>query len=285
MDKAKNVHTFLGLDSDYEEAKIVVFGAPFDGTTSFRPGTRFASSVMRNESYGLEMYSPYLDKDLKDTKICDVGDLVLPIGNTEKSMEVIKEFAKEIVEDGKIPMMIGGDHLVSYPAIEAVYEKHKDIYVLHFDAHTDLRDTFFGEKLSHANVLRRTWDFLGDGRIYQFGIRSGDREEFLWAEEHTHLTKFNYDGLDEVVEKLKEKAVYVTIDIDILDPSVVPGTGTPEPGGISFKEMLDILSKINKLNNIVGADLVELAPHYDPTGVSSAVACKIFRELALVVHK
>lgn len=285
MEKRRNIHTFNGFNSEYEDAKIVVFGAPFDGTTSYRPGTRFAPSVMRNESIGFETYSPYHDEDLTDKKICDVGDVYIPIGNTENTMKAIKKFTKEIVEDGKIPLMIGGDHLVSYPAIEAVYEKYKDLYLFHFDAHTDLRDTFFGEKLSHANVIRRAWDFLGDGKIYQFGIRSGDREEFLWSEKHTHMTKFTYDGLDEAIEAVKDKPVYVTIDIDILDPSVVPGTGTPEPGGITFKEMLDILLKLKKINNIVGGDLVELAPHYDPTGASSAVACKLLREFAFTIHK
>ena len=284
MQKHRHVHTFVGFDSEYEDAKIVVFGAPFDGTTSFRPGTRFAPSVMRNESYGLETYSPYHDMDLDDTRICDVGDLTFPIGNTAKTMDVIKEFTKSVVQDGKLPLMIGGEHLVSFPAIEAVYEKYNDLYVIHFDAHTDLRETFFEERLSHATVLKRVWDFVGDGKIYQFGIRSGDREEFEWAKKHTHLTKFTYDGLEEAIETIGDKPVYVTIDLDVLDPSVMPGTGTPEPGGISFNDMMDIILKLKKLN-IVGADLVELSPHYDPSGVSNAVACKILRELAFTVHK
>ncbi|EOD01693.1 agmatinase [Caldisalinibacter kiritimatiensis] len=284
MELNKNVHTFIGFDSEYSDAKLVVFGAPFDGTTSFRPGTRFAPSVMRNESYGLETYSPYLDMDLEDTNIFDAGDLELSFGNTEKVMKDIKEFTKGIVEDGKTPVMIGGEHLVSYPAIEAVYEKYNDLYVLHFDAHADLREEYMGEKLSHASVIRRVWDFVGDNRIYQFGIRSGERKEFQWAKEHTNLTKFNYEGLDEAIETIGDKPVYITIDLDVFDPSVFPGTGTPEPGGISFNDMMDIISKIKKLN-IVGADVVELSPHYDASGVSTAVACKVLRELVLAIHK
>lgn len=284
MEKNRHVHTFVGFDNEYDESKIVVFGAPFDGTTSFRPGTRFAPTVMRNESYGLEMYSPYHDMDLKNTKICDVGDLTFPLGNTSKTMDVIKEFTQGVVADNKIPLMIGGEHLVSYPAIEAVYEKYNDLRLLHFDAHTDLRETFFDERLSHATVIKRAWDFLGDGKIYQYGIRSGDKEEFEWAKEHTKLTKFTYEGLDEAIEEIGDKPVYITIDLDILDPSVMAGTGTPEPGGISFNDMMDIILKIKKLN-IVGADVVELSPHYDPTGVSNAVACKILRELAFSIHK
>lgn len=280
----KNIHTFIGFDSEYEDSQIVVFGAPFDGTTSFRPGTRFAPAIMRNESYGLETYSPYLDRDLTDIKVYDAGDLEFPFGNTEKVLNMIKEFVKDVLNNEKIPVMIGGEHLVTLPSIEAVYEKYKDLYVIHFDAHTDLREDYMGERLSHATVIRRVWDFLGDGRIYQFGIRSGERKEFEWAKEHTKLTKFTYKGLEDVVNKMKDKPVYVTIDLDILDPSVFPGTGTPEPGGISFNDMMDIINTLKDLN-IVGADIVELSPHYDNSGASTAVACKILRELVLAISK
>ncbi|SHH89291.1 agmatinase [Caloranaerobacter azorensis DSM 13643] len=280
----KNIYTFIGFDSEYEDSQIVVFGAPFDGTTSFRPGTRFAPAVMRNESYGLETYSPYLDKDLTDIKVYDAGDLEFPFGNTKKVLDMIEEFAKSVLNDGKIPVMIGGEHLVTLPSVKAVYEKYKDIYVLHFDAHTDLREDYMGEKLSHATVIRRVWELLGDDRIYQFGIRSGEREEFEWAKRHTNLTKFTYKGLEDVVNKLKGKKVYVTIDLDILDPSVFPGTGTPEPGGILFNDMMNIIGILKNLD-IVGADIVELSPHYDNSGVSTAVACKILRELVLAISK
>ncbi|MCY6372041.1 agmatinase [Clostridium ganghwense] len=282
MKLSKNISTFLGFDNEYEESKIVVFGSPFDGTTSFRPGTRFASNVMRSESYGLETYSPYLDKDLEDVNVFDGGDLEFPFGNTEKVLAMINEFTLGIVKDGKIPVMIGGEHLVSLPAIKAVYEKHKDMYLIHFDAHTDLRDDYMGEKLSHASVIRRSWDFMGDGKIYQFGIRSGEKQEFEWAKEHTNLTKFSCDGLAEAVKEIGDKPVYITIDLDILDPSIFPGTGTPEPGGITFKEMMEAIKTMQGLN-IVGADIVELAPQYDISGVSNAVACKILRELVLAI--
>lgn len=282
MKLSKNISTFLGFDNEYEESKIVVFGSPFDGTTSFRPGTRFASNVMRSESYGLETYSPYLDKDLEDVNIFDAGDLEFPFGNTEKVLNVIGEFTSEIVNDNKIPVMIGGEHLVSLPAIKAVYEKHKDMYLIHFDAHTDLRDDYMGEKLSHASVIRRSWDFMGDGKIYQFGIRSGEKREFEWAKEHTKLTKFSCEGLAEAVKEIADKPVYITIDLDVLDPSIFPGTGTPEPGGITFKEMMEAIKTMQGLN-IVGADIVELAPQYDTSGVSNAVACKILREMVLAI--
>ena len=282
MQKHKNILTFIGFDNDYNNSKIVSFGAPFDGTTSFRPGARFAPQIMRNESYGLETYSPYLDKDLEDIMICDIGDLELPLGNTEKTLKKIEECTKEILNDEKIPLMIGGEHLISYPAIKAVHEKYENLHILHFDAHTDLRDILFNEKLSHATVLRRAWELVGDGKIHQFGIRSGEKEEFKWAEEHTNLVKFNCDGLEQTVKAIGNSPVYVTIDLDILDPSVMPGTGTPEPGGISFNDMMDVIMKLQGLN-IVGADVVELSPHYDQSGASTAVACKVVRELALVI--
>jgi agmatinase len=278
----KNVTTFIGFDNEYDEAEIVVFGSPFDGTTSFRPGTRFAPAVMRNESYGLETYSPYLDKDLEDIKVFDGGDLEFPFGNTVKVLNMIKSFTKEVLCDDKVPVMIGGEHLVSLPAIEAVYEKYNDLHLIHFDAHTDLRDHYMGEKLSHASVIRRSWDFLGDGRIYQFGIRSGEKQEFEWAKEHTNLTKFNCEGLSEAIKEIGNKPVYITIDLDILDPSIFPGTGTPEPGGIFFNDMINAIKELQKLN-IVGADVVELSPHYDSSGTSNAVACKVLRELVLAI--
>lgn len=282
MKLSKNVSTFLGFENEYEESGIVVFGSPFDGTTSFRPGTRFASNIMRSESYGLETYSPYLDKDLDDVNVFDAGDLEFPFGNTQKVLDTIYNFAAGVVKDDKIPVMIGGEHLVSLPAIKAVYEKHKDMYLIHFDAHTDLRDDYMGEKLSHASVIRRSWDFMGDGKIYQFGIRSGEKREFEWAKEHTNLTKFSCEGLAEAVKEIGDKPVYITIDLDILDPSIFPGTGTPEPGGITFKEMMEAIKTMQGLN-IVGADIVELAPQYDTSGVSNAVACKILREMVLAI--
>ena len=282
MALTRNVSTFIGFDSEYEESGIVVFGCPFDGTTSFRPGTRFAPSVMRDESYGLETYSPYLDMDLSDYNLFDAGDLEFPFGNTKKVLDIINSFTLKIVEDKKIPLMIGGEHLVTLPVVKAVYDEYKDLHMLHFDAHTDLREDYMGEELSHATVIRRIWEFLGDDRIYQFGIRSGERQEFEWAKKHTKLNKFKYDGLEEAIKEIGQKPVYVTIDLDVFDPSIFPGTGTIEPGGISFSDMMHIMSLIKSLN-IVGADIVELSPHYDRSGTSTAVACKVLRELTLAI--
>jgi agmatinase len=275
---------FIGFDKPFEESKVVLFGIPFDGTTSFRPGTRFGPQAARTESFGIESYSPYLDLDLEDYNFCDLGDIDLPFGNTPRVLDDIYEFANDIMVNGKKPLMIGGEHLVTYPVFQSVLEAHPDVVVIHFDAHTDLRDDYMGEKMSHATVIKRVWDLVGDDRIFQFGIRSGMKQEFEWAKTHTHLEKFKADTLSAIIEKIKDRPVYLTIDLDVLDPSVFSGTGTPEPGGLTFREFMVAIVAMKDLN-LIGADVVELSPHYDHSGVSTAVACKVIREVALLLVK
>lgn len=280
----KNIETFIGCDADYADSHIVLYGAPFDSTTSYRPGTRFASAAMRHESFGLETYSPYQDKDLEDYDIFDSGDLELCFGDSRMALDDIKARAQEILGDGKFPLLIGGEHLVTLPAVEATLEKYPDLHIVHFDAHTDLRDDYLGAKLSHACVIRRCHDLIGDGRIHQFCIRSGERAEFNFAKEHTDLHKFNFSGLSECVKELIEKKVpvYFTIDLDCLDPSCFPGTGTPEAGGVSFLELLDAILEVSKCQ-VVAADVNELSPMLDASGASTALACKVLRELMLAL--
>ena len=280
----KNIETFIGCENGYEESKICVFGAPFDSTTSFRPGTRFASHAMRYESWGLETYSPYQDKDLNDIRAFDCGDLELPFGDPAPALKRIEELSAKIMDDNKIPCMIGGEHLVTLGAVRAAAERYKDLHIIHFDAHTDLRDEYLGQKLSHASVIRRCHELVGDKKIFQFGIRSGERYEFEFAEEHNTINKFNLAGLEEAIFEIGDRPAYFTLDLDVLDPSVFPGTGTPEPGGVAFAELLSAVIKIGKLN-IVGMDINELCPVYDQSGASTAVACKILRELLLAVWK
>mgnify|MGYP002715427357 CR=1 FL=1 len=279
----KNIQTFIACDSEYDESKIVLFGAGFDGTTSFRPGTRFAPSAIRNESFGIETYSPYQNKDMLDYSYFDSGDLELPFGSTSRTIADIAMRADIILTDGKIPFMIGGEHLVTLGAVMAVNEKIDDIYILHFDAHADLRDDYLGQKLSHACVIRRCYEIVGDGHIFQFGIRSGDRDEFAFADEHTEMHKFNFDGLEETIKQLKGKNVYLTVDLDVLDPSIFPGTGTPEAGGVTFDELRKALTLVCRKLNIIGCDVNELSPIYDQSGASTAVACKIIREMLLAL--
>jgi len=281
-----NVETFLACEAPYEEARIVLFGAPFDSTTSFRPGARFGSSAIRHESFGLETYSPYQDKDLEDYKIFDSGDLELCFGSSEMALADIEERTRTILNDGKLPFMLGGEHLVTLGAFRAVAEKYPDLHIIHFDAHTDLRDDYLGAKLSHACVIRRCHDIIGDGRIHQFCIRSGLREEWQFAKQHTDLHPFSFGGLEKVVAELKAAnvPVYFTIDLDCLDPSVFWGTGTPEAGGVTFLQLLNGL-RLAAQTNVVACDVNELAPMLDPSGASTAVACKVVRELLLAISK
>ena len=287
--RERNVETFLGCDNEYDEAEIVIFGAPYDSTTSYRPGTRFASKAMRSESFGIETYSPYQSADLLDIPVFDGGDIELSFGAPERALRQIEEFADEIYADQKIPVMIGGEHLVTLGSVRSAVKSFPNLYILHFDAHADLRDDYLGEPLSHACVLRRSWELVGDGRIFQFGIRSGDRDEFAWSEEtglsgfrHVDTNRFNFKYLQNALDLLDGKNVYFTIDLDVLDPSVFPGTGTPEPGGVSFAELLDAVIAVTRSNvNLVGCDVNELSPVYDQSGASTAVANKILRELLI----
>lgn len=277
----KNVQTFISCDNEYEDSEIVLFGAGFDSTTSFRPGTRFGPSAIRNESFGIETYSPYQDKDMEDYSYFDSGDLELPFGSVRRAIADIAARTDVILKDGKKPFMVGGEHLVTLGAVMAVKDVYDDLYIIHFDAHADLRDEYLDQPLSHACVLRRCHELVGDGHIFQFGIRSGDREEFRFADEHTEMHKFSFEGIEETVEKLKGKNVYFTLDLDVLDPSIFPGTGTPEAGGVSFEELRKAVTLVCSGLNIVGCDVNELSPQYDQSGVSTAVACKIIREMLL----
>ncbi|MCD4827522.1 MAG: agmatinase [Acholeplasmataceae bacterium] len=280
--------SFQSCKSTYEEADVVIFSVPMDATTSFRPGTRFAGNAIRVDSFGVEWYSPYREADLNDYKTADVGDLDLPIGAVEDALDIVYKTTKTILKDGKVPMMVGGEHLVSYPVIKAVFESYPNLHIIHLDAHTDLRENFFGRDLSHATFMRHVHKFVGDGKIFQFGIRSGEKPEFDWAKEengHVYQRKFDFEGLNLIVEKLKDVPVYITIDLDVLDPSVFPGTGTPEPGGMQYKDLLWAFDQFERLNNLVAADFVELSPMLDPSGASTAVAAKTLREMVLILQK
>ena len=281
----KNVEVFMGCDTGWHFASTVLFGAPFDSTTSYRPGTRFGSSAIRRESYGIESYSPYQDRDLLDGDVVDVGDLELCFGDSRAALDAITEQTRLILASHKLPFMLGGEHLVTLGAFRAVAEKFPDVHVIHFDAHADLREDYLGVSLSHACVLRRCWELVGNGRIFQFGIRSGDREEFQWGRTHVKTNRFDFATLEEVIDQLQDKPVYFTLDLDVLDPSVFPGTGTPEPGGVSFEQLRQAATLVCSKLRVVGCDVNELSPHYDPSGVSTIVACKIVREMLLAFQK
>jgi agmatinase len=273
---------FIGCNAEFEDAEYVLFGAPFDGTTSYRPGTRFAPSVMRRESFGIETYSPYQYCDLEDCAVFDAGDLELPFGNTERVLDEISHMTSKIIARDKKPVMLGGEHLVTLGAVRALVKKYPDLRIIHLDAHADLRDEYLGEKLSHATVMRRCSELVGMKNIYQFGIRSGTAEEFLYGRIQNPI--FGLENVDEEIENIlfvaQDYPVYITLDLDVLDPSIFPGTGTPEHNGFTVSEVLAYTMAFSDLN-IVGFDLVELSPPYDPSGISTAAANLILREMLI----
>ncbi|MBQ0032457.1 MAG: agmatinase [bacterium] len=285
---------FIGCDKEYEDAETVIFGAPYDSTTSFRPGTRFGPSAMRMESFGIETYSPALDRDLvDDAKVFDSGDLELPFGAPEPALKMIEERAAQILEDGKRPFLLGGEHLVTLGAFRAVQKKYPNVVIIHFDAHADLREDYLGNPLSHACVLRRCHDLVGDGRIFQFGIRSGTREEFAFMRSgHVMTEPFADSTLESVVSTIEQSGqsnnrtipVYLTVDMDVLDPSEFPGTGTQEAGGFRYPQLVEDVRLICGRLNVVAMDNVELNPGLDPTGRSTALACKFLRECLLALR-
>lgn len=268
---------WMGQNEDYASSDIVMLGMPFDGTVSYRSGSRFAPEQIRLASWGLEDYSPRFDKHLEDVNFHDVGDLEFPLGNTYKSLDLIEENVEQIYKDGKRVFGIGGEHLVTLPEIKAVAKFYKDLAIVHFDAHTDLREEYLGEEMSHSAVIRHASKIVRAENIKQIGIRSGMKEEWEFMKKHNTLIH-EYSGLDE----LKSKKVFVTVDLDVLDPSVMSGTGTPESGGMQFNELMGWFEYLKNFD-IVGADVVELAPDYDTSGVSTAVATKVIRELLMVM--
>ena len=269
---------WMAQNSDYNTSNIVMLGLPFDGTVSYRSGSRFAPEQIRLASWGLEEYSPYFDKHLDDCNFHDAGDLEFPLGNTQKTLDVIEENVRDIYKDGKRVFGIGGEHLVTLPEIKAVSEFYKDLAIVHFDAHTDLREEYMGEALSHSAVIRHSANIVGFENLKQIGIRSGMKEEFELMKKHNTLIHEHHE-----LDCFKNKPIFVTVDLDVLDTSIMPGTGTPEVGGMNFNELVEWFKYLSKFN-IVGADVVELAPDYDTSGASTAVATKVIRELLMAMN-
>ena len=275
---------WMGTVEDIAAADWVMVGLPYDGTTSYRPGTRFGPAAIREASWSLETYSPWLDADLEtDTAFYDAGELELPLGNREASLDCIEAAACAVLDQNKRWLGVGGEHLVTLPAIRAYAARYPDLAILHIDAHTDLRHEFMGETLSHATVMRRAVELIDPSRLVQVGLRSGLREEFAWVREHGTLLTSS-DQIPAARQRLGGHPVFLTLDLDVLDPSLFAGTGTPEPGGMQFNELMGWLRPFQGLN-IVGMDVVELSPHYDASGVSTAVAAKVLRELMLLFRQ
>lgn len=265
------------------ESPCVILGIPLDETTSFRPGTRFGPSAAREASMALEEYSLRQKRALIADNYYDAGDLVLPMGNVEKALSVIKAVADDVLANGQRFMAVGGEHLITYPLVQAMLEKYPDLSVIQLDAHADLRSRFTGTRFSHGTVMRRVIELLGPGRVYQLGIRSADEVELQETRglSEVHFYKV-FDPLRSILPRIGKRPLYLSIDIDVVDPAFAPGTGVPEPGGITSQELLDALSYIAG-SNVVGADLVEVAPAYDGTGQTGLLAAAVVRESLLLL--
>jgi agmatinase len=282
-DQAYSGNVFIASSEDYASAKAVIYGMPMDYTVSFRPGSRFGPARIREVSIGLEEYSPYLDRGLEEVAYFDAGDLLLPFGNAARSLDLIGEYVKGLLAAGKFPLGLGGEHLVTWPVIQEVFARYPDLAIIHIDAHADLREQYEGEPLSHSTPIRKAAVLMGGKNIYQFGIRSGSREEFEYARKEINFYPFDVlEPLRKVLPELKGRPVYVTVDIDVLDPSAAPGTGTAEAGGITSKELIAAIHAIaNSDVRVVGSDVVEVAPVYDPSEQTQIVAAKLVREMLL----
>lgn len=275
--------TYLSAKTPFEKSKIVILGCPYDGSASFRPGARFGPPAIRRASWGIETYSPYFRKDLSRLLIHDMGDLELPLGEKELSLDRIRKAIRMILDAKKLPVILGGDHLITLPVIQEILQFYPKTSLIHLDAHTDLRDDYLGERFSHSTVIKRIQSLLKNGKIFQIGIRSGTEEEFEEAEKIRSLVSFGKPSFRSMIGYLKERPVYITLDLDVFDPSLLPGVGTPEPGGLTFQEFISLLKKLRSLR-VVGFDLVELTPDYDPSQISSVNTSVILREMILAFY-
>ena len=269
---------FMAAKRDHSNCQVALFGVPYDGTTSFRPGTRFGPAAIREVSEGLETYCPQLDRDLEDLAFADLGAVDIPFGAPEPVLKLVREATARVLAQGLRPLMLGGEHSISSGAVAAVAERHPDLVLVQLDAHADLRESWLGTRHSHACAMRRCLDVLPSGNLLQLAIRSGTREEF--SELHRQQRLVSLEQLPERLAAIAGRPLYLTVDLDWLDPAVMPGTGTPEPGGfdwVDFARLIDLLQG----QNLVAADVVELAPGLDNSGCSSVLAAKVVRSLLL----
>src|SRR4030043_281619 len=270
--------TYISANASFEKSKGVILGCPYDGSASFRPGARFGPSAIRRASWGIETFSPYFQRDLSQCSIHDMGDLELPLGEKKISLGLIRKALGQMLSKRKFPILLGGDHLITLPIIEEILPIYPRVHLIQIDAHTDLREEYLGESLSHSTVMRKVVDHLGEGRLFQIGVRSGTEEEFKLARKMKSIVSFDPVSLSSMIKRLRKQPVYITLDLDVIDPGLLPGVGTPEPGGLTFQGFISILKELQRLH-VVGFDLVELTPDYDPPRISSITASVILREM------
>ena len=271
---------FMGARRNPEGCRVALFGVPYDGTTSFRPGTRFGPAAIREVSTGLETYCPQLDRDLEDISYADIGAVEIPYGDPEPVVDAVRHATSTVLAAGIKPLMLGGEHSISSGAVAAVAEQHPDLVLVQLDAHADLRDEWLGAQNSHACAMRRCLEVLPNQMLLQIAIRSGTKEEFSELATSGRLTPF--EEIAQRLHPLRGQPLYLTVDLDWFDPAVMPGTGTPEPGGFLWQHFAKLVNELIH-HNLVGADVVELAPQLDPSGISSVLAAKVTRSLLLLM--
>ena len=271
---------FMGGRRDPEGCRVALFGVPYDGTTSFRPGTRFGPAAIREVSTGLETYCPQLDRDLEDIPYVDIGAVEIPYGDPQPVVDAVRHATDTVLAADMKPLMLGGEHSISSGAVAAVAEQHPDLVLVQLDAHADLRHEWLGAQHSHACAMRRCLEVLPSQTLLQIAIRSGTKEEFSELATSGRLTPF--EEIAQRLHPLRGQPLYLTVDLDWFDPAVMPGTGTPEPGGFLWQHFAELVDEL-KHHNLVGADVVELAPQLDPSGISSVLAAKVTRSLLLLM--
>ena len=272
---------FMGSRRDAFGCRVGLFGVPYDGTTSFRPGTRFGPAAIREVSQGIETYCPQLNRDLDDLAVADLGAVDIGFGAPEPVIDAVHQATNAVLNLGLRPLMLGGEHSISSGAVAAVADQHPDLVLIQLDAHADLRDSWLGSRHSHACAMRRCLEVLPSGRLLQLSIRSGTRAEFKELRCSGRLIP-DAASLRNALVPFKGRPIYLTVDLDWFDPAVLPGTGTPEPGGFfwaDFAAVIDVLVD----HQLVAADVVELAPQLDSSGISSVLAAKVTRSLLLLL--
>ena len=279
---------FMGAQRGIDQSRVSLLGVPYDGTCCFRPGARFGPSAVREDSYGIETYCPQLNLDLEDINFADIGSLNVPLGDAKLTLDYISDATNILLKNNLKPLIIGGEHSITIGIIKSIITNYPDLIMLQLDAHADLRDEWLGSKFSHACTMKRCLEILPSKKIFQIGIRSGTKPEFLEMNNNKSLIQYtlgeNAKSLEKALKSFKGRPIYLTFDLDWFDPSIMPGTGTPEPGGYFWGDFAAIINVI-KSHNLIGADVVELSPKLDNTGISSILAAKVIRSLIMLLDK
>jgi len=273
---------FIACTRSPDEAQIVFFGIPFEGKVNLRKGADRGPLDLRLASDSIETYSPALDRDLEDLAMADLGDCELPDAPPRAQLEAAREETRRFWRPGLRPVMLGGDHTATLPVIEVLAAAVPDLRIVQFDAHPDTREEFLGERFCYASAMARVMEVVPPERVFQVGMRTGSREEF-----ERRLPNFfpvtavaPGDAVRRILPELRRHPLYVTIDIDVLDPSEAPGTGSPEPGGLRVPEVVELIRLLQGCE-VVGTDLVEVAHAHDPSGRTGIAGSWFLREAIL----